>query len=166
MSIAAFYRDWVPFVTSYGYYVDGRFETFVTQPYFVKGNIQPFKTGTMFSLSEFASSYKNYRTLYLRQPPVYADLPPQATQVQTFAYITGNTQVGEVQGWYLIIASKDYTRAGRAPKHYEYSALYSGGTPGDDPIPPPVLMPDLVDAFEAVIRELHELTPIVIEELT
>lgn len=164
MSIAAFYRDWVPFVTSYGHYVDGDFVEVITDPYFVKGNIQPFKQGTMFTLDQFMTSYKNYRTLYLRHEPVYADLPSDAQQVKTYAYITGNTQVGDVNGWYVIIASKDYTKAGRAPKHYEYSALY---TTTDQPagVGEPTPMADLVDSFEAVIRELHELTPLVIEEI-
>ena len=166
MSIAAFYRNWVPFVTRYGYYSGGDFISVITQPYFIKGNIQPFKQGTMFTLDQFATSYKNYRTLYLRNAPDFPDLPPEATQVETFAYIEGNTQVGSAAGWYTVIASKDYTQAGRAPKHYQYDCLFVTTTPGETPIPPPVPMPDLVDAFEAVIRELHELTPIVIEELT
>ena len=166
MSIAAFYRNWVPFVTTYGMYVDGRFVTFTTAPYFVKGNIQPFKQGTMFTLADYGSSYKNYRTLFLKNPPIYNDLPAGAEQVKTFAYIEGNTQVGSVNGWYTIIASKDYTTAGRAPKHFEYDCLFVPTTPGETPIPPPVPMPDLVDRFEAVIRELHELTPLVIEEIS
>lgn len=166
MSIAAFYRNWVPFVTTYGYYVDGDWVAFTTAPYFVKGNIQPFKQGTMFSLEQYGTSYKNYRTLFLRHAPLYNDLPPQAEQVQTFAYIEGNTQVGSVSGWYTIIASKDYTTAGRAPKHFEYDCLYTPPTPGETPIPPPVPMPELVDMFEAVIRELHILTPLVIEEIS
>lgn len=169
MSIAAFYRNWVPFVTTYGYYVDGDFQEFLTEPFFVKGNIQPFKQGTLFSLADYGTSYKNYRTLYLRDLPAYGDLPPQATQVKTYAWIEGNSQVGQQRGWYVVIASKDYTKAGRAPKHFEFDALYTAtDQPGGDvnPLGEPVPMPDIVDAFEAVVRELHQLTPIVIEELT
>lgn len=169
MSIAAFYRNWVPFVTTYGYLVDGDFVTFTTEPYFVKGNIQPFKQGTMFTLADYGSSYKNYRTLYLRNTPKYQDLPPQADQVKTYAWISGDTQVGQQEGWYVIIASKDWTKAGRAPKHYEFDCLYTRTDqpgPEESPLGEPVPFPDLVDAFEAVIRELHTLTPIVIEELT
>lgn len=169
MSIAAFYRTWIPFVTTYGMYVGGNFVTFTTSPYFVKGNIQPFKQGTMFTLADYGSSYKNYRTMFLRKLPIFEDLPEGAQQVKTYAWITGDTQIGQQQGWYVVIASKDYTKAGRAPKHYEFDALYtSTDQPGPEgsPLGEPVPMPELVDAFEAVIRELHELTPIVIEELT
>lgn len=169
MSIAAFYRTWIPFVTTYGMYVDGSFVTFTTSPYFVKGNIQPFKQGTMFTLADYGSSYKNYRTMFLRKLPIFEDLPEGAQQVKTYAWIIGESQIGQVQGWYVVIASKDYTKAGRAPKHYEFDALYtSTDQPGPEgsPLGEPVPMPELVDAFEAVIRELHELTPIVIEELT
>lgn len=169
MSIAAFYRNWVPFVTTYGMYVEGDFVTFTTEPYFVKGNIQPFKQGTLFNLADYGSSYKNYRTLYLRKLPQYEDLPEGASQVKTYAWITGNSQVGQQEGWYVVIASKDWTKAGRAPKHYEFDALYTAtDQPGPEgsPLGEPVPFPDLVDQFEAVIRELHTLTPIVIEELT
>lgn len=164
MSIAAFYRNWVPFVTTYGHYVDGDFITVTTAPYFVKGNIQPFKQGTMFTLDQFSTSYKNYRTLFLRHAPVYPDLPSDAEQVKTYAYIEGKTQVGDANGWYVIIANKDYTKAGRAPKHYEYYGLY---TTTDQPegVGVPTPMPELVDSFEAVVRELHILTPIVIEAI-
>lgn len=161
MSIAAFYRNWVPFVTTYGRYVSGVFVTFTTKPYFVKGNIQPFKQGTLFNLADYGSSYKNYRTLYLRKLPIYADLPTDAAQVKTYAWISGDSQAGQQGGWYVVITSKDWTKAGRAPKHYEFDALYtasdqpkSEGSPLGEPVP----FPDLVDQFEAVIRELHQLT--------
>lgn len=169
MSIAAFYRSWVPFVTTYGYYSEGDFITVTTDPYFVKGNIQPFKQGTLFNLADYGSSYKNYRTLFLRKLPQYIDLPAGAQQVKTYAWISGNSQVGQQEGWYVVIASKDYTKAGRAPKHYEFDALYTAtDQPGPEgsPLGEPVPFPELVDRFEAVIRELHTLTPIVIEELT
>lgn len=169
MSIAAFYRNWVPFVTTYGYYVEGDFVTFTTDPFFVKGNIQPFKNGTLFTLEQYGTVYKNYRTLYLKDLPQFGNLPPQATQIKTYAYIEGNTQVGFTQGWYVITAAKDYTLAGRAPKHYEFDALYTATDqpgPEGNPLGKPIPFPTLVDNFEAVIRELHQLTPIVIEELT
>lgn len=168
MSIAAFYRNWVPFVTTYGHYVAGDFVTVTTSPIFVKGNIQPFKQGTLFDLETYGSSYKNYRTLYLRHLPIYPDLPSDAQQVKTYAWITGNSQAGVQEGWYVIIVSKDYTQAGRAPKHYVFDCIYTTtDQPGPEgsPLGEPVPMPELVDRFEAVIRELHELTPIVLEDL-
>ena len=172
MSIAAFYRTWIPFVTTYTYNSEGSPVFVTTEPYFIKGNIQPFKQGTMFTLADYGSSYKNYRTMFLRKLPILTrpeGLPPSAVAQKTYAWITGNTQIGQQQGWYVVIASKDYTKAGRAPKHYEFDALYTAtDQPGPEgsPLGEPVPMPELVDAFEAVIRELHELTPIVIEELT
>lgn len=171
MSIAAFYRNWVPFVTTYSYYDDDTGENVIvtTEPYFVKGNIQPFKQGTMFSLAEYGTSYKNYRTLYLKKTPVYIDLPPDVSQLKTYAWVSGDSQVGQQQGWYVIIASKDFTKAGRAPKHYVFDCIYTAtDQPGPEgsPLGEPVPFPELVDSFEAVIRELHELTPLVIEEIS
>ena len=43
MSIAAFYRTWIPFVTTYTYLSEGSPVFVTTEPYFIKGNIQPFK---------------------------------------------------------------------------------------------------------------------------
>ena len=162
MSIAAFYRSWLPFVVSYGTYVEGVFVTVTSAPFFVKGNIQPFKSGTMLTLEEAGIAYKNRRTIYLRNLPELPTLPPNAQAVKTYVWIDGNTVLGEAKGWFVVTTSKDYTKAGRAIKHYEMTGLY---TATDQPrgIGEPTPLPELVDEFELIVSELHILTPFVLE---
>jgi hypothetical protein len=165
MSIAAFYRNWLPFVITYGTFVEGDFVTVVTPPVFVKGNIQPFKSGTLLTLSEVGIAFKNYRTLYLRNLPPMPELPEGASTVKAYVWLEGNTIIGAPKGWYVVTSSKDYTLAGRAPKHYEMTALFSASDqPPDTGEPTP--LPSLVDEFESIVSELHILTPIVLEVLT
>lgn len=164
MSIAAFYRSWLPFVVSYGTYVEGSWVTVTSSPFFVKGNIQPFKSGTMLTLAEAGVAYKNNRTIYLRNLPVLPNLPPDAQAVKAYVWIDGNTVLGESKGWFVVTTSKDYTKAGRAVKHYEMTGLYSAS---DQPegIGEPTPLPELVDEFEAIVSELHILTPLILEVL-
>lgn len=162
MSIAAFYRSWLPFVVSYGTYVEGEFTTVTSPPFFVKGNIQPFKSGAMLTLEEAGIAYKNNRTIYLRNLPELPTLPPDAQSVKTYVWIDGNTLIGEAKGWFVVTTSKDYTKAGRAIKHYEMTGLYSAK---DQPqgIGEPTPLPGLVDEFELIVSELHILTPLLLE---
>lgn len=164
MSIAAFYRSWLPFVVSYGTYVAGEFVTVTSPPFFVKGNIQPFKSGTMLTLAEAGVAYKNNRTIYLRNLPVLPSIPADAQAVKAYVWIDGNTVLGESKGWFVVTTSKDYTKAGRAVKHYEMTGLYTA-TDQPEGIGEPTPLPELVDEFESIVSELHILTPILIEVL-
>lgn len=162
MSIAAFYRSWLPFVVSYGTYIEGVWTEVTSPPFFVKGNIQPFKSGAMLTLAEAGIAYKNNRTLYLRKLPELPTLPLDADAVKTYVWIDGNTLLGEAKGWFVVTTSKDYTKANRAVKHYEMTALYASDDQPDG-VGEPTPLPELVDEFELIVNELHILTPLVLE---
>ena len=71
MSIAAFYRTYVPFVRTYSYYSEGNNVEVQTPPTWVKINLQPFKQGVQLDAAATGNIYKNWKTAYVRAIPVY-----------------------------------------------------------------------------------------------
>lgn len=161
MSIAALYRNWLPFTQRYTYFDGGEsVEGFLPLVY-IKGNVQPWKQGLLGSLTEVGTIYKDYKTLYIKKEPVFdfSGVPVGATLDENpIVYWDGK--------WFNVQGNQDWTTAGRAPKHFKYLAIRRTVGPGDDPIPDPTPLPELVEAFELVVSELHILTPIVINAIT
>lgn len=159
MSIAAFYRTYVPFVRTYSYYSEGRNVDVETPPTWVKINLQPFKQGVQLDPAATGNIYKNWKTAYVRAIPVYdlTGIPSNATMNGEYFYFKGQ--------WFAVTADQDWTTAGRAPKHYKYLAIAQTGQ-GAIQWPEPTPLGQLVEDFEAVIRELQQLTPLVIEEIS
>lgn len=159
MSIAAFYRTYVPFVQEWSFYSEGDPVTVQTPPTWVKVNIQPWKSGIVLDLSSAGTIFKDWRAVYARSIPEFdlTGIPSGATLNGTWYYYNGQ--------WFTATATQDWTTPGRAPKHYKYQAIASTGV---DAItwPAPIPMAQLVEQFENVVWELQQLTPIVLEELT
>ena len=158
MSIAAFYRNYVPFVQAYSYTESGRPVEVQTPPTWVKVNVQPYKQGLQLDLTQTGIIYSNWRTVYARTIPVFdlEGIPSNAGLTGTYVYIQGR--------WYAATATQDWTTPGRAPKHYKYLAVASTGQ-GAITWPEPIPLGTLVDSFEAAVREIQQ-TSIVFTELT
>lgn len=158
MSIAAFYRNYVPFVQEWTYFSFGETVTTQTPPTWVKVNIQPFKQGLMSNLTGYGTVYNDWKTIYARVIPVFdlEGIPPTAALNGTYAYYNGR--------WFAVTATQDWTTPGRAPKHYKYLAVASTGQ-GAITWPEPVPLGTLVEDFEAAVREIQQ-TSIVFNELT
>lgn len=157
MSIAAFYRTYVPFVRTYSYYSEGSPVEVQTPPTWVKINLQPFKQGIQLDVTQTGNIYKNWKTAYARTIPVYdlSGIPSGATMNGEYFYYNGQ--------WFAVTADQDWTTAGRAPKHYKYLAIAQTGQ-GAITWPEPVPLGTLVDEFEAAVREIQQ-TSIVLTEL-
>lgn len=163
MSIAAFYRNWIPVVGKWTYFSGGRGEEVFTEFKYYKGNVQPFKDG--FGVANTSSGVLNfydYLLLYTKEeitfePPPPEDIPADAIELAlTFKWFYVNGK------WYTVTGDENWTYAGKAPKHFKYSGQYQSGSDyvgGDvgDPIP----IPDLVSEFESVISELNQMTNII-----
>lgn len=158
MSIAAFYRTYIPFVQSRSFYQDGRPEEVQTPPTWVKVNVQPFKQGLVVDPTLAGTIYNDWKTIYTRNLPEFdlEGIPPNADLMGTYAYYDGR--------WYTVTATQDWTTPGRAPKHYKYLAI---ATTGVEAItwPEPVPLGTLVEDFEAAVRELQQAS-IVFTQLT
>lgn len=154
MSIAAFYRTYVPFVKTYGYFVDGRAVEVQTPPTWVKINLQPYKQGIQLDVTQSGNIYKNWKTAYARTIPVYdlSGIPSDAKMNGEYFHYKGQ--------WFAVTADQDWTTASRAPKHYKYLAIASTGITWPEPVP----LGTLVDEFEAAVREIQQ-TSIVLTEL-
>lgn len=154
MSIAAFYRSYIPLVATYTILSEGRQVLYYTPPQWMKCNMQPFKQGFMTELTEVGNIWRDWKVLYMRQQPVFdlTDIPEEASYSSTHAYYEGR--------WYAITATQDWSTAGRAPKHLKYLAV-AVKTPDAPEIPVPVPLGTLVDRFEAAVRELQQVTDIV-----
>lgn len=159
MSIAAFYRTWVPTVSRWVYYdQQGQaVETYTDFKYY-KGNIQPFKKG--FGVEDNNTGelvFHEHLLLYTREEVAFEpppSLPPGITDAEmTFRWFYFDGK------WYTIQGDENWSVSGRAPKHYKYSGKYQSGqgyVGGDvgDPVP----LPELVSEFEAVVRELNQVS--------
>lgn len=158
MSIAAFYRNYVPFVQTWTYFSSGNSVEVQTPPTWVKVNVQPFKQGLQFDLSQTGAIYNDWKTVYARVIPVFdlEGIPANASLFGTYAYIQGR--------WFAVTATQDWTTPGRAPKHYKYLAVASTGQ-GAITWPEPIPLGTLVESFEMAVRELQQ-TSIVLTELT
>ena len=160
MSIAAFYRNWLPFTQRYSYYKEGDPAVGFLPYVFVKGNVQPWKQGLVSDLTQVGIIYRDYKTIYVKNKPEFdlSGLPPDAV-------LEENPIVFWDGYWFNVQGNQDWTTAGRAPKHYKYLAIRRTIGPGDEPIPEPTPIPELVSSFELIVSELNLLTPIVIEGL-
>lgn len=157
MSIAAFYRTYIPMMEIHSYYEGGKSQFWFTPPTWVKGNLQPFKQGLMGNLTDVGVIYRDWKTLYIRTIPEYdlTDKPEQAQYLRTVVYINGR--------WFDVTATQDWTTAGRAPKHYKHIAVATT-VPDGEVWPEPVPMASLVAKFEAAVRELQQ-TTVIVDEL-
>lgn len=158
MSIAAFYRTYVPFVQSYSYFSEGDPVEVQTPPTWIKVNIQPWKTGIVLDLETQGTIFKDWRAVYARTIPVYdmTGIPEGATLLGTYYYYGGQ--------WFTATATQDWTTPGRAPKHYKYQAIASTGQ-GAITWPEPIPLATLVEQFENVVWELQQVTPLIVEVL-
>lgn len=154
MSIAAFYRQWVPFISEYSLVNQ---PTIRSEPVWIKGNVQPFKKGQVLDYTEYGTIVKNYKTLYTSKEPDYEiDLPEGYRKERDLFYHKGR--------WYACNSFEDFTTLGRAPKHIKWMGVALGDSDQKD-YPQPIPFGELVSSFENVVRELEQLTPIVIEEI-
>lgn len=158
MSIAALYRTWVPTVAKWSYYVDGRNEEIYTEFKYYKGNIQPFKKGFgVENTQEGTLNFNAYLLLYTRgevdfeQPSSIPTNAIEVTLMFKWFYVDGK--------WYTILGDENWTRGGRAPKHFKYSGEYQSGQGyvGAD-VGDPVPLPELVSEFEAIVSELNQVS--------
>jgi|SRR5690554_220890 len=156
MSIAAFYRTYIPFMEVHSYYEGGKPKFWLTPPTWVKSNLQPFKQGLMGSLTDVGTIYTDWKTLYVRTPPEYdlSGKPSTAEYMRTVVYIGGR--------WFDVTATQDWTTAGRAPKHLKYIAVATTVPDGAE-WPEPIPLASLVAEFESAVRELQQTTVIVNE---
>jgi hypothetical protein len=161
MSIAAFYRNWFPFTQRYTYFDEGDLVEGFLPLVYVKGNIQPWKQGLIGTLTETGVIYKDYKSLYLKNFPVF-----DTSGVPVGATLDENPVVYWDGKWFDVNGNQDWTSPGRAPKHHKLLCIRRPVGPGDDPIPDPTPIPELVDAFELIVSELHQLTPLVIQGIT
>lgn len=160
MSIAAFYRTWVVFTRSYSYYEKGVAKTGYLPFEYIKGNVQPWKQGVVTNLTEVGVIYKDYRTLYLKKQPTLS-----TTGIPAGAVVSENPLVYFEGNWYDVQGGQDWTLAGRAPKHFKYLCIRNNPGPGSAAIPEPTPMPMLVESFTAIVNELNQLTPLVVNRL-
>lgn len=158
MSIAAMYRTWVPTVSRWGYLDQlGDFVEVYSEFKYYKGNIQPFKKG--FGLEDNVTGellFLEYLLLYTREEVAFeqpSSIPEteDADMVFRWFYFDGK--------WYTIQGDENWSVSGRAPKHFKYSGKYQSGQGyvGND-VGDPVPLPELVSEFEAVVRELNQLS--------
>ncbi|PWW33405.1 hypothetical protein [Chromohalobacter israelensis] len=114
MPSKSFYRTYVAFYASYGYYDSrGDWVEGYTDPLFKKVNIQPFKDGEMLTFTEKAGFYnKGYKVVYFKGELVFPEDPPEDSEISLF-----------YDGvWYQVQGSMDFTTPGRGPKHYKMLA--------------------------------------------
>jgi len=159
MSISAFYRTWVPTVSQWGYYnMTGDFVEVYSDFKYFKGNIQPFKKGYGLENTTTGSLlFLEYYLLYTREEVAFeqpSSIPAEATDVEMvyrWFYFDGK--------WYTIQGDENWAVSGRAPKHFKYSGKYQSGQGyvGND-VGDPVPLPELVSEFEAVVRELNQVS--------
>lgn len=154
MSIKQFYRTNVAFVELYTIYVDGEPVNTYTPPVWTKGNLQPFKQGTMVgTTAEYLTVFTDWKTLYVKNKPETdrTGVPPTAQFGGTYFYYDGQ--------WYSFTAEQNWTTAGRGVKHWKVLA-FTAKDIGDE-ILPPVPIADLVENFESVVSELNQSIPLI-----
>lgn len=155
MSIAAFYRNWIPFARAFTYF-DPETMDEVTEYHIVhvKGNIQPFKGGLTIDIQQHITDMQAYRVVYTKKSirNLWDDITIGQPGEYAFFY-----DVEEGQ-WFRVEGKENWKRPGRNPKHHKYTGRYSEQT--TIAIGEPTPMPELVDKFEAVVAELHNLIPV------
>ena len=157
MSIAAFYRTWVPVVPRYTYFSEGDDVTTYGPTVYFKGNIQPWKSGLNLDITQVGIVFSDFLRFYSKGKVTFVrpvGVPADAALVWWF-WFKGR--------WYNTQGEQDWSVAGRAPKHFQYLGKFASN---DQPaVGEPTPMPELVDAFALVVAELHNLTPLVIQAI-
>lgn len=156
MSIKQFYRSNIAFVQMYSMWVDGEAVNTYTKPVWYKGNVQPYKDGNMVTLEEALTRFQQWRVLYTKFKPEIdtTDVPTDAQYGATYFYFEGN--------WYKYQAEQDWTTAGRGVKHWKVLALTSKEINREVDVDPPVPVADLVENFEAIVSELNQTIPLIL----
>lgn len=157
MSMKQFYRTNVAFVEMYTQWIDGRTVNSYTPPVWTKGNLQPFKQGTVTgTTTDFLTVFTDWKILYVKNKPEIdsSAIPPDATLGGTYFYYDGE--------WYAFTAQQNWTTAGRGVKHWKVLAFNSKEI-GED-IQDPVPIADLVENFESVVSELNQTIPLINKE--
>lgn len=156
MSIAALYRNWIPFARGFTYFdpvtMDEVTEYVIVH---VKGNIQPFKAGLTIDLQEHITDFQDLRVVYTKNDikRLWDGVTIGQPSEYDFFY---DVEVGQ---WFRVEGIENWRRPGRNPKHHKYTGRYSNLT--TQAIGEPTPMPELVDKFEAVVAELHNLIPVI-----
>lgn len=154
MSIAAMYRNWIPFARAFSYY-DPDTMDLVTEYHIVhvKGNIQPFKSGLTIDIQQHITDLQSYRVVRTKKPitNLWDDVTIGEPGEYDYFY---DVEVGR---WFRVEGIENWRRPGRNPKHHKYIGRYTEQITDD--IGEPTPMPELVDKFEAVVAELHNLIP-------
>lgn len=160
MSIRQFYRNTIPMVQHFTYLADGREEKWITDIIQAQGNLQPYKEGLGVDASDPAfTEFINYWVAYIKQIPTfdYTEAPEGVvlSQADTYCYINGL--------WLPVEGIQDWTRAGRAVKHYKLFIKGSGTglnipTLIKDLVPQPIT--NIVQRFENEVNELRNNIPL------
>lgn len=159
MSKIGFYREWLTFTLRYRYTEGGQQQTGHLPFVYVRGNVQPWKSGLSISVEEIGSFFTGYKVAYVKTVPVWdLDLLPPG------ASITGTPLFFHKGNWYETIGLQDWTTQAKNPKHTKYLAFRQTGS-GAIVLPEPVPVAELVDAFERVVSKLHQITPTITEVL-
>lgn len=153
------YRTWIPVSARFSTFRGSREEIWFSPFVWIKGNIQPWKKGEGIVLeTEGIMRLTDYQVIYTKKEPVYdlTDRPApdegkEWGQTGTFTYFDN--------AWWAVLMSQDWTRGGRAIKHYKWFASRQEGQ--DIPeIDTPIPFGELVDNFDNVVRELKQNIPV------
>lgn len=160
MSISAFYRTWVPVVGQFTYMDKGRPEIWYSPVVYIKGNIQPWKKGELIQpISDGVLVLTDYNVLYTHYKPEFdlSDAPDEElTYERTWAFHEGK--------WWDVQGNQNWTKAGRAVKHYKWFMSAQTGDTAPE-LPEPIPFGELVDSFGQAVRELQQTSFIIEEQL-
>lgn len=157
MSKKGLYRTDVALLQSYSRN-DGGGENIATysEVVWVKGNIQPWRQGVVFDISQTGIRFNDYRVLYTREMPLLpptVPLQPKTQKSLLHVYVEGK--------WYVVDGEQDYTTQAKGYKHYKLLLMKS---PKPEGIPDPVPVSNLVSDFQRVVEELKQTSTILEEQ--
>lgn len=169
MSLRQIYRDGVGVVAIYEYIVQGNPKEWATPIEWIKCNIQPVKDGLTIQLIADYGVLRiaDYNTLYCKNFPDF-DFSEAPTEITESIINRGAKRVVYffANNWHLELARENWTRGGRAVKHYKVMAKAGDGL--SDYAPPPyssINLPtptiDLVDYFENEVNEIAQVANII-----
>lgn len=144
MAINNLYRTWIPFYRNLSN----------TSPYegpiWVKGNIQPYKTeASVYSNdgSFIEVRQESFRRVFIKDFPFEIEGGNDAPRYSYFFVDDGNTyRINNIENW---------TKAGRAPKHYQLESRIASANGWPD-VPEPIPTADLVSKFERAVNRLTQ----------
>lgn len=157
MSIAAFYREWLPVKRKYTYFLSGKSEELYSEVIWFKCNVQNWKTGQLQDVTQIGTLIKDYRRLYMKTEPV---IPVPTPPVGATAFTESDTMIYLDGDWYFLNGAEDWSRAGRGVKHFRWNIQRYTIQPTD---PEPLPMAQIVDDFALVVSELTQVTPLILE---